>query len=70
MEIHLARRLPSDGWGVEQTVLATFKLHQLSRRQADLTRQNIEALAKMQESMLSAILPKREKPKDDDEKRS
>lgn len=37
---------------------------------ADLTRQNIEALAKMQESMLSAILPKREKPKDDDEKRS
>jgi polyhydroxyalkanoate synthesis repressor PhaR len=37
---------------------------------ADLTRQNIEALAKMQESMLSAILPKREKPKDDDDKRS
>ena len=37
---------------------------------ADLTRQNIEALAKMQESMLSAILPKREKSKDDDEKRS
>ena len=37
---------------------------------ADLTRQNIEALAKVQESMLSAILPKREKPsKDDDEKR-
>jgi polyhydroxyalkanoate synthesis repressor PhaR len=37
---------------------------------ADLTRQNIEALAKMQESMLSAILPKRgEKSKDDDEKR-
>ena len=30
---------------------------------------NIEALAKMQESMLSAILPKREKSKDDDEKR-
>ncbi len=37
---------------------------------ADLTRQNIEALAKMQESMLSAILPKREKAKDDDEKRT
>ena len=37
---------------------------------ADLTRQNIEALAKMQESMLSAILPKREKSKDDDERRS
>jgi len=37
---------------------------------ADLTRQNIEALARMQESMLSAILPKRDKSKDDDEKRS
>jgi polyhydroxyalkanoate synthesis repressor PhaR len=37
---------------------------------ADLTRQNIEALAKIQESMLSAILPKRDKSKDDDEKRS
>jgi polyhydroxyalkanoate synthesis repressor PhaR len=37
---------------------------------ADLTRQNIEALAKIQESMLSAILPKRDKTKDDDEKRS
>jgi polyhydroxyalkanoate synthesis repressor PhaR len=37
---------------------------------ADLTRQNLEALAKMQESMLSAILPKRDKSKDDDEKRS
>ena len=36
---------------------------------ADLTRQNIETLAKMQESMLSAILPKREKSKDDDEAR-
>ena len=34
---------------------------------ADLTRQNIEALAKIQETMLSAILPKREKQKDDDE---
>jgi polyhydroxyalkanoate synthesis repressor PhaR len=37
---------------------------------ADLTRQNIDALAKIQESMLSAILPKRDKTKDDDEKRS
>ena len=39
---------------------------------ADLTRSNLEALAKMQESMLSALLPsKREKPstRDEDEKR-
>jgi polyhydroxyalkanoate synthesis repressor PhaR len=36
---------------------------------ADLTRQNLEALAKMQESMLGALMPKREKPRDDDEKR-
>ena len=36
---------------------------------ADLTRQNIEALSKVQESMLNAILPKREKAKEDDEKR-
>ena len=40
---------------------------------ADLTRSNLEALAKMQESMLSALMPsKREKssPRDEDEKRS
>jgi polyhydroxyalkanoate synthesis regulator protein len=39
---------------------------------ADLTRSNLEALAKMQESMLSALLPsKREKTsaRDEDEKR-
>jgi polyhydroxyalkanoate synthesis repressor PhaR len=37
----------------------------------DLTRSNLEALAKMQESMLGALLPKREKtPRDEDEKRS
>jgi polyhydroxyalkanoate synthesis repressor PhaR len=36
---------------------------------ADLTRQNIEALSKVQESMLNAILPKREKAKEDDDKR-
>lgn len=37
---------------------------------ADLTRSNLEALAKMQESMLSALLPKREKSsRDEDEKR-
>ena len=38
---------------------------------ADLTRSNLEALAKMQESMLGALMPKREKPpRDEDEKRS
>ena len=40
---------------------------------ADLTRSNLEALSKMQESMLSALLPsKREKTstRDEDEKRS
>jgi polyhydroxyalkanoate synthesis repressor PhaR len=44
---------------VSHTPLATM---------ADLTRSNLEALAKVQESMLSALLPKREK-RDDDEKR-
>jgi polyhydroxyalkanoate synthesis repressor PhaR len=37
---------------------------------ADITRQNLETLAKVQESMLGAILPKREKGRDDDDKRS
>jgi polyhydroxyalkanoate synthesis repressor PhaR len=39
---------------------------------ADLTRSNLEALAKMQESMLGALMPKRDKPlpRDEDEKRS
>ena len=37
---------------------------------ADLTRTNLEALAKVQESMLSALLPKRgEKTREEDEKR-
>ena len=33
---------------------------------ADITRQNIETLAKVQESMLSALLPKRDKGRDED----
>ena len=37
---------------------------------ADLTRQNFETLAKMQESMLSTLLPKRDKGRDEDDKRS
>ena len=34
---------------------------------ADITRQNLETLAKAQESLLGAILPKREKDRDEDE---
>jgi len=37
---------------------------------ADITRQNLEALAKVQESMLNALLPKRDKERDEDDKRS
>jgi polyhydroxyalkanoate synthesis repressor PhaR len=37
---------------------------------ADMTKANLEALSKMQETVLSALLPKREKGRDDDEKRS
>jgi polyhydroxyalkanoate synthesis repressor PhaR len=37
---------------------------------ADITRQNIETLAKAQESLLGAILPKRDKGRSDDDKRS
>ena len=37
---------------------------------ADLTRQNIEALAKVQETMLNALKPGREKDREDDDRRS
>ena len=38
---------------------------------ADMTKANLETLAKMQESVLSAFMPKREKGQDDEkEKRS
>ena len=37
---------------------------------ADLTRQNFDALAKMQENVLSALLAKRERMRDEDEKRT
>ncbi len=37
---------------------------------ADLTRQNIDALAKMQENVLSALLAKRERMRDEEEKRT
>jgi hypothetical protein len=32
-----------------------------------MTRQNLETLAKVQESMLSALLPKRDKGRDEDD---
>ena len=34
---------------------------------ADMTRQNLETLAKVQENMLSALLPKRDKGRDEDD---
>ena len=37
---------------------------------ADITRQNLEALAKVQESMLNVLLPKRDRDRDEDDKRS
>jgi len=37
---------------------------------ADMTKSNLEALAKMQESVLSALMPKRDKGRDEDDKRS
>jgi polyhydroxyalkanoate synthesis repressor PhaR len=37
---------------------------------ADLTRQNLEALAKMQENMLSAFKPGRDKDRDEDDRRT
>ena len=37
---------------------------------ADMTKSNLEALAKMQESVLSALMPKRDKARDEDDKRS
>ena len=37
---------------------------------ADITRQNFDALAKMQENVLSALLAKRERMRDEEEKRT
>jgi len=37
---------------------------------ADITRSNLETLAKLQESMLNALLSKRDKDRDEDDKRS
>jgi polyhydroxyalkanoate synthesis repressor PhaR len=36
---------------------------------ADITRQNLETLAKVQEGMLSALLPKRDKGRDEDDRK-
>jgi polyhydroxyalkanoate synthesis repressor PhaR len=46
---------------VSSTPLATM---------ADITRSNIETLAKLQESMLNTLLSKRERERDEDDKRS
>jgi polyhydroxyalkanoate synthesis regulator protein len=37
---------------------------------ADITRSNLETLAKVQGNVLSALLPKRDKDRDEDDKRS
>ena len=37
---------------------------------ADITRSNLETLAKLQESMLNALLSKRDKDREEDDKRS
>jgi len=37
---------------------------------ADMTRQNLEALAKVQENMLNVLMPKRDKERDEDDGRS
>jgi hypothetical protein len=36
---------------------------------ADMTRQNLESLAKLQEGMLNALLSKRDKGRDEDDKK-
>jgi polyhydroxyalkanoate synthesis repressor PhaR len=54
-----------------QAQISKIVTHTPLATMADLTRSNLEALSKMQETMLNALLPKREKPpRDDDEKRS
>ena len=37
---------------------------------ADITRHNLESLAKVQESMLNALLPRKDRERDEDDKRS
>jgi len=53
-----------------QAQIAKFMATTPLATMADLTRQNLETLSKLQESMLSALLPKREKERDEDDKRS
>ena len=36
---------------------------------ADITRHNLESLAKVQESMLNALLPRKDRERDEDDKR-
>jgi polyhydroxyalkanoate synthesis repressor PhaR len=53
-----------------QSQLSRIVSHTPLAAVADLTRQNLEALAKVQESMLSVLMPKRDKERDEDDKRS
>jgi hypothetical protein len=53
-----------------QSQLSKIVAHTPLAAVADLTRQNLEALAKVQESMLNVLTPKRDKDRDEDDKRS
>ena len=53
-----------------QSQLSKIVAHTPLAAVADRTRQNLEALAKVQESMLSVLMPKRDKDRDEDDKRS
>jgi len=52
-----------------QSQLSKIVAHTPLAAVADLTRQNLEALAKVQESMLNVLAPKRDKERDEDDKR-
>ena len=52
-----------------QAQISKMVAHTPLATMADLTRQNLDALSKMQESMLSSLMQKREKNREEDEKR-
>jgi polyhydroxyalkanoate synthesis repressor PhaR len=55
---------------VVQNQISKIVAHTPLSTVADITRQNLETLSKMQESLLNAILSKRDKGRDEDDKRS
>jgi len=55
---------------VVQNQISKIVAHTPLSTVADITRQNLETLSKMQESVLNAILSKRDKGRDEDDKRS